>query len=213
MSTENEKTIEVYEKFGDKYLARNEEATKNDPRAKKDDARQKELLKTYVENLPKDAKIFEVGSAGGRDAKYLRSLGYENIAVSDVANYFLKKLEDEGFTPVKFDLIKDDFNDKYDFILCWAVLVHFTKDEAKAAILKMSEALNPGGRIALCVKHKEGHEEDWADFNGQIGAKRYFSYWNKDELESCMKESGFKNIDIKQHGGARACWLECCAEK
>lgn len=213
MSKENEKTIEVYEEFGGKYLERNEEAIKNNPRAKKDDERQKELLKTYMEGLPRDAKIFEVGSAGGGDAKYLHSLGYNNITVSDVADYFLKRLEREGLTPVRFNLIKDDFDDKYDFILCWAVLVHFTKDEAKTAILKMSEALKTGGRIALCVKHKEGCEEDWGDFCGQIGAKRYFSYWDKDELERCMERSGFKNIKIQQYGGARACWLQCCAEK
>lgn len=213
MSKENEKTIEVYEKFGDKYLERNRNAVKNDIQAKKDSMRQKELFKTYTKGLPKDAKIFEIGSAGGRDAKYLQSLGFKNIVVSDVANYFLNKLKDEGFSPIKFDLINDEFDNKYDFILCWAVLVHFTKDEAKNSIKKIHEALNGSGRVALCVKHKEGHEEEWADHQGQIGAKRYFSYWNKDELEDYMKETGFKNIEIRQHGGARACWLECYAEK
>lgn len=91
--------------------------------------------------------------------------------------------------------------------------MHFTKAEAKEAIRKMFKALNDGGRIALCVKHKEGHEEEWADFQGKIGAKRYFSYWKKDELEQCLEECGFKNIQIAKHGGARACWLDCYAEK
>ena len=116
MSKENEKTIEVYEEFGGKYLERNEEAIKNNPRAKKDDERRKELLKTYMEGLPRDAKIFEVGSAGGVDAIYLHSLGYNNITVSDVADYFLKRLESEGLTPERFNLRKDDFAAKYDFI-------------------------------------------------------------------------------------------------
>ncbi len=213
MSKENEKTIEVYEKFGDKYLERNREAVKNDPKAKEDSEKHKEQLKTFLKGLSKDVKIFEVGSAGGRDAKFLRSLGYTNITVSDVANYFLEKLTDEGFSPIKFNLIKDDFDDKYDFILCWAVLVHFTKDEVREAIQKMFNALNPGGRIALCVKYKEGVEEEWEDFRGQIGEKRYFSYWNEDELNGCMRKCGFENVKIWQHGGARACWLECCAEK
>ena len=213
MSKENAETIEVYEKFGDKYLERNRTALINDQQAQKDDIRQKELIKSFVDGLPKDAKIFEVGSAGGRDAKFIRDLGYTNITVSDVANYFLKQLKKEGFDPVKFNLIEDEFSDKYDFILCWAVLVHFTKDEAVSAIRKMYEALNDGGRIALCVKHKEGHTEDWSDFQGQIGAKRYFSYWNQDELEECIKELGFKNIKIWQYGGARACWIQCYAEK
>ena len=45
-----------------------------------------------MEGLPRDAKIFEVGSASGRDAKYLHSLGYNNITVSDVADYFFEKI-------------------------------------------------------------------------------------------------------------------------
>ncbi len=213
MSKENAETIEVYEKFGDKYLERNRIALINDAQARKDDEKQKELIRTFVDGLPKDAKIFEVGSAGGRDAKFLRELGYTNITVSDVANYFINQLKNEGFSPVKFNLIEDEFDDKYDFILCWAVLVHFKKDEAIASIRKMYDALNDGGRVALCVKHKEGHTEDWSDFQGQIGAKRYFSYWNQDELEKCLTEAGFKNLKIQQYGGARACWIQCCAEK
>ena len=213
MSIENDKTIEIYEKFGDRYLARNAEALKNNPRAKDDDEWQRKLIAGFVDGLSKDAKIFEVGSASGRDAKFIRKLGYKNIVVSDAADYFLPLLEEDGFSPIKFNLIKDEFKDKYDFILCWAVLVHFTKKEAKEAIEKMFAALNDGGRIALCVKHKEGHEEEWEDFRGMIGAKRFFSYWNKEELENFMKKSGFKNVTIHQRGGARACWLECYAEK
>lgn len=213
MSKENEKTIEVYERFGQNYLKRNSDDVKNNPKAKKDDDRQKELLKKFTDGLPKDAKIFEVGSAGGKDADFIRSLGYTNVTVSDVADFFLRELEKKGLSPIKFNLITDEFGDKYDFILCWAVLVHFTKAEAKEAIRKMFKALNDGGRIALAVKHKEGHEEEWEDYQGRIGAKRFFSYWQKDELEQCLEECGFKNVQIAKHGGARACWLNCCAEK
>lgn len=213
MSIENDQTIEVYEKYGAKYLARNAEALKDNPQAKKDDEWQRGLISSFVDGLSKDARIFEVGSAGGRDAKFMRELGYKNITVSDAANYFLPLLEKEGFSPIKFNLIKDEFKDKYDFILCWAVLVHFTKREAKDAIKKMFDALDEHGRIALCVKHKDGHEEEWEDFRGMIGAKRFFSYWDKAELEDFMKESGFKNITVHQRGGARACWLECFAKK
>ena len=213
MSIENDQTIDVYEKFGEKYLARNAEALKNDPRAKKDDEWQRKLIVQFVDGLPKDAKIFEVGSAGGRDAKFMRELGYKNIIVSDAASFFLPLLEKAGFKPVKFNLVKDEFEDKYDFVLCWAVLVHFTKKEAKDAIRKMFDALNEHGRIALCVKHKEGHEEDWEDFRGMIGAKRFFSYWNKEELEKFMEDCGFKTVVVHQRGGARACWLECFAKK
>lgn len=211
MSKENEQTIEVYEQFGANYLARNADAVKENPAAKKDNERHVAQLKGFVEELPKDAKIFEVGSAGGRDAKLLRSLGYTNVTTSDVPEFFLNILKDEGFSPIKFDLIKDEFPDQYDFIYCWAVLVHFKKNEAIAAINKMFGALNDGGKIALSVKHKEGWEEEWKDQD--VGAKRFFSYWTEEELRECIEKAGFKEIEIEQYGGARACWLECSAKK
>lgn len=213
MSKENEQTIEVYEKFGDKYLDRNIEDIKNNQRAKINNKRHIKQLKKYLDGLPKDSKIFEVGSAGGRDVRAIQTFGYTNITVSDVANYFLELLRKEGFSPVRFNLITDDFLEKYDFIYCWAVLVHFTKSEAKQAIKKMFEALNDNGRIALCVQSRDGYEEAWMDRDGRIGAKRYFSYWTKNELQDYMREVGFKNIEIESNIGTKSHWLECCAEK
>ena len=75
----------------------------------------------------------------------------------------------------------------------------------------MFNALNPNGICSLSVKHKEGCSEEWKD--DDIGAERYFSYWNKDELENFVKECGFTDIDIEQQGGARSCWLACTAKK
>lgn len=213
MSRENSETIEVYEKYGDKYLERNAKDIINNPKAKADNDEQIRRIKRYLVGLDKNAKIFEIGSASGRDAKTFQSFGYQNIIVSDAANYFLDILKKEGFSPLKFNLITDDFDNKYDFVFCWAVLVHFKKDEAKTAIKKIFNALNDNGRIALCVKRKEKFEENWDDFGGKIGAKRYFSYWDKNELLDCMKKTGFKNILIETTDGARSNWLECYAEK
>ncbi len=213
MSKENSDTIEVYEKFGDNYLSRNRSDTANDPKAAQDDAYQKEYIAKHTADLPKTAKIFEIGSASGRDAKTLQQLGFTNVTVSDVADFFIDHLKKEGFAPLKFNLITDEFPDSYDLIFCWAVLVHFKKPEVADAIQKIYAALNDSGRFIFSVKHKAEHEEEWADYKGKIGAKRYFSYWDKDEIENLLRNAGFKNVEIVQYGGARACWLQCCADK
>lgn len=212
MSIENDKTIEVYEQFGQNYLDRNKRDLETNPHYQEDVRRRREYLANATASLPKDAKIFEVGSASGQEIKTLQSLGFTNITASDVADFFIKNLQKEGLSPIKFNLITDEFPDSYDFIRCSAVLVHFKKDEAKAAIAKMFSALNPGGICSFSVKHKEGHAEEW-QYDDQIGAERYFSYWDKDELEACVRKCGFTDIDIEQQGGARACWLACNARK
>ena len=137
MSKENEQTIEVYEQYGQKYLDRNSADIINNSKAKRDDERQIELFKNYTQGFSSEATIFEVGSASGRDARTLMRLGFHNITVSDVAEFFIDYLKKNGFSPIKFNLITDDFPSKYDIILCWAVLVHFKKDEAIKSIKKL----------------------------------------------------------------------------
>lgn len=212
MSTENDKTIEVYEKLGQNYLDRNKKDLETNPRYKADIERRRLYVENITKDLPRDAKIFEVGSASGNEIKTLQSLGFTNITPSDVADFFIRHLRSEGFSPIKFNLITDEFPDSYDFIRCSAVIVHFKKGEAKAAIVKMYSALNPNGICSFSVKHKESHDEEWK-YDDDIGAERYFSYWKKDELENFVKECGFTNIDIEQQGGARSCWLACTAKK
>ena len=199
MSQNNKNAIDVYEKYADEYLVSNT--------TRADDEARKKMLTEHMDGLPKDAKIFEIGSAGGNDAKIMQSLGYSNITVSDITPAFLRELEKKGFSPVKFDLVADNFTDKYDFVYCWAVLMHLTKDEARAGLHKIYDALNDGGKLLTCVKTGEV-EEEMVDFR-ETTDKIYYSYWTREELEKYLRELGFKNIRIWEYGR----WLDCCAEK
>ena len=201
MSQENTKTIEVYEKCAERYLGRSTVG--------KIEKIKQEMLKNCLADLPKEAKIFEVGSASGNDAIFFRSLGYQNITVSDVVKPFLKKLEEEGFSPLRFNIIKDSFPDKYVFIYCWAVLMHLTKDEAKSAIKKIYNALNNDGMLLTCVKTTETEKEKWSDFENSKGEKVYFSFWSENELEQYLKEIGFRAIKIWKYND----WIDCLAKK
>lgn len=199
MSQDNKNAIDMYEKHAGDYLVSNT--------TKADDAARAKMLTECLEGLPKDAKIFEVGSAGGNDAKFMQSLGYNNITVSDIAPSFLKALEGRGFKPIKFDLTSDDFTDKYDFIYCWAVLMHLKKDEARAGLSKIYDAINDGGRMVTCVKTGDT-EEEMVNFR-ESGDMIYYSYWTREEFESYLCELGFKNIRIWEYNR----WLDCYAEK
>lgn len=201
MSRENVSTLEIYEKYGEQYLEKRA--------GEYMEVERREMLGNCLAGLPKDVKIFEVGSAGGRDAKTIQSLGYKNVTVSDVADSFLGALKKEGFAPVKFNLIEDEFHDKYGFILCWAVLMHFTKDEAKRAIRKMFASLEDGGRLLFCVKKSDDRIDEWRVADFQDGAELYFSYWAEDELRECLEKTGFKTVKIWGYGS----WLDCLAEK
>lgn len=211
MSSENERTVEFYEKYADLYRRRNEEDYAT-PRGRRDNERHSAYLVKTLENLPKSARMFEIGSGYGRDAKLIRSLGYE-IQVSDVAESFLEELSKDGFAPVKFDLIRDNFPSKYDYILANAVLVHFTKDEVKAAVKKVYNALNSGGVFAVSFKQRSKGGEDWKANISGAAEKRYFSYWDVGEATTMLEETGFTVVSCQQIGGIRACWLDIICKK
>lgn len=211
MSIENEQTVVFYNKHADLYYERNLEDYAT-PRGVKDDQIHYDYLKSTLANLPKDAKMFEIGSAYGRDAERINALGYK-IQVSDVADSFLEMLKKAGLSPVKFDIIHDEFKESYDYILANAVFVHLTKAETIAAIKKVYAALKPNGIFAFSLKQRLGSGEDWKNNIAGTTDKRYFSYWDVNEAREMLENIGFKILIYKQIGGMRACWLDIAVQK
>ena len=203
MSIENEKTINSYEKYAKEYV--------NQKNADSDDniIKQKHaMLNNCLKGVPKSGRLFEIGSGSGEDAAYIQSLGYSNLIVSDVADSFINILRKKGFSPIKFNLLKNDFPEKYDFIHCWAVLMHFTKKEAGESIKKIYNSLIDGGKVLFCVKTSKDKAEGWKRLSEKDG-EIYFSFWSKDELELFLNQVGFKKIEIWGYGD----WIDCLAER
>ena len=133
----NEKTLKTYGQFVKDYLDEH-----------KNDIPETDWLKSSLDGIPKSAKMFEVGSGTGRDAKFIRSLGY-NLQTSDAPDELVEHLQKENLNPIKFNLITDRFQQTYDYILANAVLVHFSHEEVEAALAKIFNALNGGGAIRV----------------------------------------------------------------
>lgn len=203
MSIENEKTINSYEKYAKEYVNQ-KNADFNDNTIKQKHA----MLSNCLKGVPKSGRLFEIGSGSGEDAAYIQSLGYSNLIVSDVADSFINILRKKGFSPIKFNLLKNDFPEKYDFIHCWAVLMHFTKKEAGESIRKIYNSLIDGGKVLFCVKTSKDKAEGWKRLSEKDG-EIYFSFWSKDELELFLNQVGFKKIEIWGYGD----WIDCLAER
>jgi len=185
MSRENDETIAVYNADAERYINRYFLKNNNE-----NHRFVKEIIKRSLENLPKDISAFEIGAAAGEYAEYIESLGY-HIEISDAADSFIEYLKSRGRDAVKFNLITDDFAKKYDFILAIAVLLHLTKPEVIAAVKKIYDALNWGGVFVFSIKTGDGEEFVDNDF----GAKRYFNYYQPDEILNVVRNAGFSVIE------------------
>ena len=205
MSIENKKTLEVYQKTAHLYLENSVEHDRLDPdKAKKKKEALEELIRISFESLPTGAKVFEIGSGDGTNAKYMESLGYD-VTASDTADDFVEATRKQGLTTIKFDALEDDFPEKYFAVFCWRVFVHFTKEDALKIIKKVYNNLEENGIFVFNAINRETKEVDneWVDFEGEyhMGVERYYNYFRQDELDDIISQTDFHVQDFHTEGG------------
>ena len=211
MSTQNQKTLAAYEKAAEEYL-------KGAKVFGGDEAKwTRSFISDFLSRVPKGSRVLEVGAANGDSAKYIRELGYE-VAASDISDAFLSAIKENGLEPIRFNILLDDFPDKYRAIFCWKVFVHFTKNDTLKALKKSYDALEDGGVFAFCFIDKscKNTDSEWADFPGvfHIGVDRYFQYYSKDEMNAIIKKTKFAITSCRSHTlGNGVTWLTYILEK
>lgn len=218
MSEENRKTLEVYDKEASTYLANTLKHDNLDPeKAKRKSMRLKIFLGKAFSPLREHAKIIEIGSANGAVAEHLQNIGFE-VTASDVADDFIKATTAKGVKTIKFNALTDEFPDKYDGVLAWRVLVHFTPEDFKGLLGKVYDALQPHGRFVFNMINREEREVDseWADFPGEywMGVERYYCYYREEDVRAMIGETKFQIVDFHKEGGDRSNkWLVFVLEK
>jgi SAM-dependent methyltransferase len=151
-------------------------------------------FKTWLDRtlalLSKNARIFEIGSGFGRDARYIESKGF-TVQRSDATKAFVHLLQQEGYSADLFNVLTEDFSATYDLIFANAVFLHFTPSEFQKVLDKIHASLSPNGILSFTVK--QGIGEEWT--SAKVGHPRYFCYWCIDALESLLESKGFTMIE------------------
>ena len=205
MSVENNKTLEVYQKTAKKYIEISNEvnSSKTDKKILKKEKLHLFLKETF-NNMSNNSNVFEIGSAEGENAKYIQSLGFKIVA-SDVADDFIIELKKRGLNAIKFNVLEDDFPEKYGCVFCWRVFVHFTKDDVKLVLNKVYSTLSDNGIFIFNVMNKDikNISNEWIDFPGEynIGMERYYNYFSQFEIDQLIDETNFKMISFHKEGG------------
>lgn len=205
MSIENEKTLEVYDEKAKTYLLTGiEHDNLNPEKAKQKRERLEEFIRKNIGTLPNGVKVFEIGSADGTNAKYIEKLGYE-ITASDIAEDFINSVKSKGLNTIKFNILENEFTEKYYAVFCWRVFVHFTKNDVLKALKKVYDALENDGLFIFNVINRETRDvdEEWVDFPNEyhMGAKRYYKYFSEEELNEIIINVGYKINNFHKEGG------------
>ena len=190
MSRDNERTLVSYGLGVDAYIRGTNPEVAGPVR---------EWIDEALRGLPANARILEIGSAFGRDAAYMRSLGFA-VECSDAVPEFVDMLQEKGFDARLLNILSDEIGDGYDLILANAVFHHFPRSELGGILVRMRHALAPDGRLAFTVKSGDG--EEWS--SEKIGSPRYFCYWRAAEVDSLLGDAGFTRTQIRESRTDRA---------
>ncbi len=202
MSVQNDKTLEAYQKAAKNYLNNSKIVASTYKKSiEKNKKEFQKFIKETFKDVPVGSKVLEVGSADGENAKYIQKLGYD-VTASDIADDFLKAINNNGLNPIRFNLLRDDFVGKYSVIFCWKVFVHFTKEDSINALNRSFDALENNGLLILSIISRDCKKIDneWVDFPGEyhLGVDRYFNYYSKEQFDKIVNKTRFRIKDFKK---------------
>lgn len=163
-----------------------------------------------VENLKPNARILEIGSANGRDAKIIEEKGFY-VVKTDATKGFVELLQEDDPNARMLNIITDTIDTTYDLIMANAVFLHFNNEEIQTATSKAFNALNPGGILSITLKKGEG--EAWQDNKGM--KPRFFNFWSEEEVKQLLTQSGFSNVNVwaDASDGSGTTWIMVIASR
>ncbi|MFJ1458102.1 class I SAM-dependent methyltransferase [Nocardia sp. N2S4-5] len=159
-------------------------------------------LARFVELLQSDAVVVDLGSGGGRDARWIARLGYTVVAVD--ASLALLRQCLVGAAPTRRVLGVNADLSALPFAAnsiggVWACgsLLHLPRASIPAVIDRCREILRPGAPIGLSMKEGRGAE--------RRDDGRLFTYTSKQEVHDWLASAGFESVTVR--GPARNEWL------
>ena len=172
-------------------------------------------VKEFVAMLPAGARVLEVGTGPGRDARALEEAGL-SVRRTDITPGFVTRLRSQGFEADVVDPLADDLADPtrdaaYDGVWASASLVHVRREDFPTVVSRLAEVTRPGGVLHLSLK-----EGDGARFSthGNVGAPRHFTFWREDPLREVLDAAGWDVTHVDRGDGPRGeTWLGVVARR
>jgi hypothetical protein len=172
-------------------------------------------IERFVADLPKGARVLEIGSGSGRDAKAMEEGGL-SVRRTDITPGFVQTIRADGYPADVVDPLTDDLrdperNEPYDGVYASASLLHVRREDLPEVLRKLAAATKEGGLFHLALK-----EGDGARFSthGDVGAPRHFTFWREEPLRALLEETGWSvdSVDSSQSPRGET-WLEVRASR
>jgi len=145
-----------------------------------------EDVNLFLRNL-KGKKILDLGSGPGRDALFFKQNGFSPVC-ADMSESMVNLCRQKGLKAYEMDIENLEFeNNSFDGIWSYASLLHLPKNKIEGVLEKIKELIKENGifYIGMKVGEFEGFKTDqnYPDY------RRYFSFYQKEELEKLLIKS------------------------
>jgi SAM-dependent methyltransferase len=110
-----------------------------------------DALRRLAAVVPAGGVVLEIGSAGGRDADFLCSLGVR-VRRSDVTQGFIDLQAERGRKVERLDVLRDDLGGPHAGVLAMCVLLHVTAEATPGVLRRIAAALEVGGHFLVSVR-------------------------------------------------------------
>ena len=157
--------------------------------------RQPPLLAEWLQCLPADARLLDLGCGGGRDAGDLGRRGYRVVGLDRTSALLLAGRRRYRLLPlVRADLRNLPFQSmSFDGLWAAASLMHLPKSDARRILTDLCGFVRPGGLFAATVTY--GLKSRLVTDGWVPG--RYFARWRKDELARAVRQAGWTILELK----------------
>jgi tRNA(Ile)-lysidine synthetase-like protein len=152
-----------------------------------------------------EKRLLDAGCGNGKNLIYSNNLGFQTIGFDNCVE-FVDICKSKSLNVYEHD-IRSKIVEKYDVILCIAVIHHFEDEAVRNLILKnLYDALKPGGKLLLTVwshelfdyEGKVFEKPGWNVFpwKGKQTSDRYYYIYNRTDFEKLLNglENGIVNI-------------------
>ena len=169
-------------------------------------------IEAFAELLGPGARVLEIGSGGGRDARLMEDLGLR-VRRTDITPAFVALLREQGADADLLDPLVDDLSSPegpYDAVWANASLLHVDRADLPTVLARLAAVTRHGGVLRLAVK--EGDGEGWST-HGSVRHPRHFTYWRAGPLREVTTGAGWSDVEIRSGiaGRRSETWLELTA--
>ena len=123
-----------------------------------------DVHRRFLEHMPPEGSILDLGCGSGRDSKFFAERGYRVTAVDGSAELCRRAEQLTGF-PVRCLLFEDlDYVNEFDGVWACASLLHVEKEKMQLILGLVSNALKDGGTLYLSYKYGTGQRVEKGRF-------------------------------------------------